>query len=53
MSYGGGGVIRWASKKAGGSSKNSKNNSPGKRLGLKCGNGQSKTVVVAIVLSQS
>ena len=40
MSYGGGGVIRWASKKAGGSSKNSKNNSRGKRLGLKCGNGQ-------------
>ena len=38
-----GGVIRWASKKAGGSTKNTKTNSPGKRLGLKCGNGQCKT----------
>ena len=44
VSYGSGSVIRWASKKAAGSVKNKKNNTPGKRLGLKCGNGQSKTV---------
>ena len=35
----GGQVARFASKKAGGSSKNKHNNSRGKRLGLKCGNG--------------
>ena len=32
--------VRWASKKAGGSSKNGRK-SPGKRLGLKCGDGES------------
>ena len=32
--------IRWASKKAGGSTRNTKNKTPGKRLGLKCGNGE-------------
>lgn len=32
-------VVRWASKKAGGSTRNGRK-SAGKRLGLKCGNGK-------------
>ena len=32
--------MRWASKKAGGSTKNTKNKTRGKRLGLKCGDGE-------------
>ncbi|XP_003382800.1 PREDICTED: uncharacterized protein LOC100637904 [Amphimedon queenslandica] len=32
--------VRWASKKGSGSSGNKKNNTIGRRLGLKCGNGQ-------------
>lgn len=36
----GGRVVRWASKKAGGSTKNTKNKTRGKRLGLKCGDGE-------------
>ena len=36
--------VRWASKKAGGSSKNGRK-SPGKRLGLKCGDGESCVVL--------
>ena len=35
-------MVRWASKKAGGSTKNTKNNSRGKRLGIKCGDGESE-----------
>ena len=34
-------AVRWASKKAGGSSRNCLKKPAGKRLGLKCGDGES------------
>lgn len=36
--------VRWASKKAGGSSKNRKGHAPGKRRGLKAQDGESVTI---------
>ena len=36
--------MRWASKKAGGSSKNRKGHAPGKRRGLKAQDGESVTI---------